>query len=73
MPMDLASQKSELEKNYCGVTEKIAVNQFLSGNVRILGPNCNENDVYSMAFKVRMVPSDSMEESVQKKTGCTWI
>ena len=26
----------------------------------------DENDVYNVAFKARMVPSDSMEDSVQK-------
>ena len=39
----------------------------------LLGQNCNENDVYNVAFKVRMVPSDSMEDSVQKMGRCPRI
>ena len=69
--MDLASQN--LKKIVAKLQKKIARNQFLSGNVRILGPNCNENDVYSVAFKVRMVPSNSMEDSVQIMGRCPRI
>ena len=35
--------------------------------------NCDENDVYNVAFKEKMVPSDSMEDSVQKTGRCSWI
>ena len=38
-----------------------------------LGPNCNENDVYDVAFKIRMVPSDSIEDSVEKMGRCLGI
>ena len=45
----------------------------LSEKLEFLGQYCNENDVYNVAFKVRMVPSDSMEDSVQKTGRCPWI
>ena len=42
----------------------------LSEKLEFVGQNCNENDVYNVAFKVSMVPSDSMEDYVQKTGRC---
>ena len=44
-----------------------------SEKLEFLGQNCNENDVYNVVFMVRMVPSDSMEDSVQEMGRCSRI
>ena len=55
--MDLAS---ELQQNSSGITEH-------------LGPICNENDVHNVAFKLRIIPSDSIEDYVQNMGRCPRI
>ena len=70
--MDLAS---ELEKNSSGITEKDGNVGFFQRHplsLDFLGPNCNENDVHNLAFKIRMV-SDSIEDSVEKMGRCLGI
>ena len=51
---------------------KCESNEYLE-KLEFLGQNCNENDVYNVAFKVRMVPSDSMEDSIEKMGRCLGI
>ena len=41
--------------------------------LEFLGPNCNENEVYNVAFMREMFPSESIEDSVQKMGRCPWI
>ena len=46
---------------------------FCLETLEFLGPNCNENEVYNVAFIQGMVPSDSIEDRVQKMGTCPRI
>ena len=58
-PQNLKNIAAELQK-------KVA--SFCLETLEFFGPNCNENDVYNVLFKVRIVPSDSVEDCDYK----TW-